>query len=61
MIFDIDDAVRRYNNPLTRRAAIIEFADWYRDLCLSFGSELDTAYAIAHEIARHLEKEIKET
>lgn len=45
-MMDIPDLRRRMCNPETRQRACIEVGDWFRDLCLLFGVEFDTAVQV---------------
>jgi hypothetical protein len=53
----LDDIRRRLADPSTRLAAAVEIGDWARDICLIFGSQLDTAYFVGGTFARGLERE----
>jgi len=43
-------------NPSTREGAAVEIGDWARDLCLTMGSSLDTAYAVGGFLASGVAK-----
>lgn len=47
---------QRLADPHRRRAAALEIGNWTRDLCLLFGTSLDTAYAVGGLMAHGLEQ-----
>lgn len=54
-----NDIRRRLRNPDTRVAAAIEFGDWFRDFCLMFDCEVETAVEVGAIIAKGLNKEFE--
>lgn len=55
---NILDLKKRMNDSATREAAILEFADWSRDIVLGFGSEFSTAVLVGSAMARGLDRDL---
>lgn len=51
---------RRIEDPATRQEAIIEVADWMRDIALLYDAQLETAYRLALTMASGLDKSWRE-
>ena len=57
---NMSDIRKRLRDPEARAAAAIEFGDYFRDLCLMFDCEVDTAVNIGAAIAKGLNKEFEQ-
>jgi hypothetical protein len=56
---NMQDIRKRLRDPETRAHAAIEFGDYFRDLCLMFDCEVDTAVNIGATIAKGLNREFE--
>lgn len=50
---------KKLHAPETRQEAIIEFADFFRDLCLAFGADFETSSRIHYEICVGLQRDLR--
>jgi hypothetical protein len=57
---NMNEIRQRLREPNTRAQAAIEFGDWFRDLCLMFDCEVETACNVGAAIAMGLDKEFAE-
>lgn len=56
---NMPDIRKRLRDPETRAHAAIEFGDYFRDLCLMFDCEVETAVTVGAEIAKGLNQEFE--